>query len=62
MDRERRREEKILYEAGVKDIKLTGNAAKKYLAIAYGEIWKQLAKRSPEYADKLRWHAKLYVD
>ena len=59
MEKQRKSEEKILHDAGVKDIVLKGGAAKKYLAIAHGEIWKQLAKRSPEYHDKLR--SKLYL-
>jgi TRAP-type transport system periplasmic protein len=59
VEKQRQAEEKVLRAAGVKDIELTGSAAKKYLAIAHGEIWKQLAKRSPEYVDKLR--AKLYI-
>ena len=59
METERKREEKILHDAGVKDINLKGEAARKYLAIAYGEVWKQLKQRSPEYHDKLR--PKLYI-
>lgn len=59
METERKKEEKILHAAGVQDIKLTGEAARKYLAIAYGEVWKQLKQRSPEYHDKLR--PKLYI-
>ena len=59
METERKREEKILHAAGVKDIELKGEAARKYLAIAYGEVWKQLKQRSPEYHDRLR--PKLYI-
>ncbi|NQU69834.1 MAG: TRAP transporter substrate-binding protein DctP [Rhodospirillales bacterium] len=57
MEEQRLKEEKIVLASGVKDIKLTGGAAKKYLSTAYSEIWKQLKKRS-EYSDKL--HAKFY--
>ncbi len=59
MEIERKKEEKILHGAGVKDIKLKGEAARKYLAIAYGEIWKQLEQRSPQYHDRLR--PRLYI-
>jgi len=58
MELQRAKEEKILLDAGVKEIILKGSAAKKYLSIAHSEIWKQLKERSPEYSDKLR--AKLY--
>lgn len=57
METQRVAEEKILLGAGVKDIKLTGSAAAKYLSIAHSEIWKQLKDRS-EYSERLR--AKLY--
>ncbi len=57
MEIQRKAEEKILHAAGVKDIELKGDAAKRYLSIAHSEIWKQLSKRS-EHADALR--AKLY--
>ncbi len=46
-------DEKKLKAAGAQDIVLEGAAAAKYLDIAHGEIWKELAKRS-EYADQLR--------
>ncbi len=59
MEKQRKSEEKILHDAGVKDFPLTGKAASRYLNIAHGEIWKQLKKRSPEYHDKLR--SKLYI-
>jgi TRAP-type C4-dicarboxylate transport system substrate-binding protein len=49
----RKEDEKKMFAAGAKDIVLKGDAAAKYLEIAHGEIWKELAKRS-EYADKLR--------
>jgi len=42
----RMQDEAILKKAGTKDIVLKGNAAAKYLEIAHGEIWKELAKRS----------------
>ena len=58
LEKLRASEEKVIHAAGVKDISLTGAAAKKYLDIAHGAIWKELAARS-EYADRLR--AKLYV-
>jgi TRAP-type C4-dicarboxylate transport system substrate-binding protein len=58
MEKQRAAEEKVLHDAGVKDIPLKGSAAKKYLSVAHSEIWKELGKRS-EYADRLR--AKLYV-
>jgi len=59
IDRNVKEDEKTLRDAGVKDIALTGKAAKKYLSIAHGQIWKELKKRS-EYADQLR--AKLYQE
>ena len=59
METQRKSEEKILHDAGVKDFPLTGKAASRYLNIAHGEIWKQLKKRSPDYHDKLRAH--LYI-
>jgi TRAP-type C4-dicarboxylate transport system substrate-binding protein len=49
----RHQDEKILKAAGAKDIVLKGDAAKRYLEIAHGEIWKELAKRSDD-AEKLR--------
>lgn len=49
----RKEDEKKLMAAGAKDIVLEKEAAAKYLEIAHGEIWKELAKRS-EYAEKLR--------
>ena len=58
MEAQRSKEEKILHAEGVKDIALKGGAAKKYLAIAHGAIWEQLAKRSPEFGAKLK--AKMY--
>ena len=42
----RMQDEAILKKAGTKDIVLKGDAAAKYLEIAHGEIWKELAKRS----------------
>ena len=59
METQRKSEEKILHDAGVKDINLKGEAARKYLAIAYGEVWKQLKQRSPQYHDRLR--PRLYI-
>ena len=53
MENERAKEEKVMKAAGVKDIKLSGAAAAKYLDLAHGEIWKQLKERS-EYHDKLK--------
>ena len=53
MEKERRKEEKVMKAAGVMDIELKGAAAAKYLNIAHGEVWKQLKERS-EYHDKLR--------
>lgn len=50
---ERLKEEPLVKEAGVKDIVLKGKAAAKYLEVAHGEIWKELAKRS-KYSDQLR--------
>lgn len=49
----RANDEKILKAAGAKDIVLSADAAKRYLEIAHGEIWKELAKRS-DYAEQLR--------
>lgn len=46
-------DEKKVMAAGAKDIVLSDDAAKRYLEIAHGEIWKELAKRS-EDAEKLR--------
>ena len=60
MEAQRAKEEKVLHGAGVKDIALKGGAAKKYLAIAHGAIWEQLAKRSPEFGGKLK--AKMYKE
>ncbi|MDA0651820.1 MAG: hypothetical protein O3C49_00910 [Proteobacteria bacterium] len=53
VEAERLREEKIIREAGVKDIVLTGRVGAKYLEIAHGEIWKQLKSRS-KYHDDLK--------
>ena len=53
LEAERAREEKVMLAAGVKDIKLAGAAAKKYLNIAHQEIWKQLKERS-KYHDRLK--------
>lgn len=53
VERQRRKEEKILLASGVKDIALKGAAAKKYLSIAYEAVWKELKKRS-EYHDRLK--------
>ena len=39
---------------GIKDIALKGKAAKKYLDIAYGEVWKVLKAKAPENYDALR--------
>lgn len=58
MERIRAEEDKVVRKAGVKVITLKGDAARKYLSIAHGEIWKELDKRS-EYAAKLR--PKLYI-
>ena len=46
-------EEKEIKKAGIKDIVLKPAAAAKYLEIAYGEIWKELDKRS-KYAAQLK--------
>lgn len=59
MDKVAEADVKILKDAGVKFVNLEGNAAARYLSIAHGEIWKELAERS-EYADSLK--AKLYRD
>ena len=53
MEKQRVKEEKLLKEAGVKDIALSGAAAAKYLDIAHQEIWKELKSRS-EYHDRLK--------
>jgi TRAP-type transport system periplasmic protein len=42
----RQNDEAIMKKAGVQDIVLKGEGAEKYLEIAHGEIWKELAKRS----------------
>ena len=52
VEEERRKEDKEVKAAGVKDIVLKGDAAARYLDIAHGEIWKELKERS-EYRDKL---------
>ncbi len=39
---------------GVKDIALTGKAAKKYLDIAYGEVWKVFKAKAPENYEALK--------
>ena len=49
----RKADEAKLKAAGAKDIVLSEEASKRYLEIAHGEIWKELAKRS-DYADQLR--------
>ena len=49
----RKQDEKTLLGAGAQDIVLSDDAAARYLEIAHGEIWKELAKRS-DYAEKLR--------
>lgn len=49
----REQEEKTMKKEGIKDVVLKGAAAAKYLAIAHGEIWKELKKRS-KYHDQLR--------
>tara|TARA_R110002072_G_scaffold174470_8_gene329939 strand:- start:16 stop:1050 length:1035 start_codon:yes stop_codon:yes gene_type:complete len=49
----RAEDEKKLKAAGAKDIVLSGDAAARYLEIAHGEIWKELAKRS-DNAEKLQ--------
>jgi len=53
IEEERLLEEKIIKEAGIKDVVLKGAAGAKYLEIAHGEIWKELKKRSV-YADQLK--------
>ena len=53
MEKKRLEEDKILRDAGVKDLVLEGKAGARYLDIAHGEVWKQLKERS-EYHDKLR--------
>lgn len=47
------REDKIILASGVKDVVLKGEAARKYLEIAHGEIWKELKTRS-KYHDQLK--------
>jgi TRAP-type C4-dicarboxylate transport system substrate-binding protein len=49
----RAEDERKIKAAGAKDIVLSPDAAKRYLEIAHGEIWKELAKRS-DNAEKLR--------
>lgn len=49
----RQADDEVLKKVGVQDIVLEGAAADKYLEIAHGEIWKELAKRS-DYAEKLK--------
>lgn len=51
------KDDKILAEAGVKEIELKGKAAEKYLTTAYDAIWKELGDRS-EHAAQLK--TKLY--
>lgn len=53
MERERQKDDAELKKQGVVILQLEGDAAKKYLATAYSEIWKALAERS-EHAEKLR--------
>ena len=51
---ERQKEEILIAKAGKpKTLKLKGAAAKKYLAIAYAEVWKELKTRS-KYHDQLK--------
>ena len=47
-----------LHAAGVQDFEVTGEARKKYLAIAYEALWMFLAEKKSPYQDELR--AKLY--
>ena len=49
----RKGDEQKLKAAGAEDIVLSKDAAARYLEIAHGEIWKELAKRS-DHAEKLR--------
>lgn len=49
---------KTMADAGMKTVTLKGKAAATYLDTAHGAIWKELKKRSKDYADPLR--AKLY--
>ncbi len=60
------KEEKIMMTKGgtdgkgLKDIALTGKAAKKYLDIAYGEVWKVFKAKAPENYEALK--KLLYVE
>ena len=60
------KEEKIMLTKGgtdgkgLKDIALTGKAAKKYLDIAYNEVWKVFKAKAPENYEALR--KLLYVE
>ena len=45
---------------GVKDIALKGKAAKKYLDIAYNEVWKVFKAKAPENYEALK--KLLYVE
>ena len=53
IEAQRLREDKVMKDEGIQDIVLKGDAAAKYLAIAHGEIWKELNKRS-KYAAQLK--------
>lgn len=59
MDKVRDEDAATMAKHGVKVIDLKGEAAKKYLKIAYDAIWAQLKERSPEWK-QLR--AKLYSE
>ncbi len=54
------KEEKIMLTKGgtdgkgLKDIALKGKAAKKYLDIAYGEVWKVFKAKAPENYEALK--------
>ena len=53
VEKTRLKEDKVSMAAGVQDVVLKGDAAAKYLAVAHGEIWKELKKRS-KYHDQLK--------
>ncbi len=53
VEKERKKEEVMVKQAGVEDIALKGDAAARYLDLAHQEIWKELKKRS-EYHDVLK--------
>jgi TRAP-type C4-dicarboxylate transport system substrate-binding protein len=58
VENQRLKDDQILRDAGVVDLKLSDKASRKFLTVAHDALWRELERRS-SYADRLR--AKLYV-